>query len=39
MKNWQLSLIPRTKNWRRNRKSKNGTFSKLIVNYITKQMA
>jgi len=38
MKNWQLSLIHQTKNWQRNRKSENGTFSKLIINYIAKQM-
>ena len=38
MKNWQSSLIPQTKNWQRNRKSENGTLSKLIANYIAKQM-
>lgn len=36
MKNWQLSLILRTKNWQRNRKPENGTFSKLTVSYIIK---
>jgi len=37
--NLTSSLIPLTKNWQRNRKSENGTFSKLIINYISKQMA
>jgi len=36
MRNWQSSLIQQTKNWPHSRKSENGNFSKLIINYMIK---
>ena len=37
MKNWRLSLIQITKKLPHNRKSENGNYSRLIINYIANQ--